>query len=133
MCGIKLKSLAFLLLLSLSLSPRLFSDVVLTEEEHQAILAALKTSQTELTEAQEEIKKLKNLQNVSQLTIMKLDTLLTEQAAELAMLKINSEMQSQSYNRLKQRVNLIWIDRVGFGLLGFGSGYGIKALVEELR
>lgn len=133
-CGIKLKSLVCLLALSLLLSSALYSEgVYLTEEEFQIVKTALEQAEKDLSEAQNEIQKLKSLQNDSQTTILRLDTLLTEQATELAMLKINSDLQLESYNRLKQRVDLIWMDRVGFSLVGFGAGYGTKAIVEQFK
>ena len=130
-CGIKSKSLALLLaLLFLPLSA-LFSDVNLTDEEYQTIMDSLTESQTALTTSQEEMKKLRDQLNESKMELIRLQSTLTQQATELALLRTNSDLQSKSYEQLKTRVDLLWIDRVGFGLLGFGSGFGIKALIDR--
>ena len=130
-CGIKSKSLALLLaLLFLPLSA-LFSDVNLTDEEYQTIMDSLTESQVALTTSQEEMKKLRDQLNESKMELIRLQSTLTQQATALALLKTNSDLQSKSYEQLKTRVDLLWIDRVGFGLLGFGSGFGIKALIDR--
>lgn len=130
-CGRKSRSLAFLLALLFLLLPVSSSaDVVLTEEEYQTILDALTTSELELTTSQEELKKLKDQLEESKLESIRLQTTLTELGVTLATLKINSELQSKSYEQLKTRVDLIWIDRVGFGLIGLGIGAGGMYLLK---
>ena len=133
MCGIKLK-LYFLVSVSLLLLLPVFcsADTVLTDEEYDMILESLETSSEELTAAQQEIARLKKLLKNSEISIVRLQSVLIEQATELGTLKINSELQSKSYETLKKRVDLIWIDRVGFGLIGVGIGVGVNEIYNRL-
>jgi len=123
MCGIKSRLLGLLLGLSLLLLPVLSSaDVVLTDQEYQEIMDSLIISDQELTEAKKEIEQ-------SKMNLLRAQTLLTEQVTELAVLRINSDLQSKSFETLKRRVDIIWIDRVGFGLLGLFGGYGLTKII----
>ena len=123
MCGIKSRLLGLLLGLSLLLLPVLSSaDVVLTDQEYQEIMDSLILSDQELTEAKKEIEQ-------SKMNLLRAQTLLTEQVTELAVLRINSDLQSKSFETLKRRVDIIWIDRVGFGLLGLLGGYGLTKII----
>jgi len=123
MCGIKSRLLGLLLGLSLLLLPVLSSaDVVLTDQEYQEIMDSLIISDQELTEAKKEIEQ-------SKMNLLRAQTLLTEQVTELAVLRINSDLQSKSFETLKRRVDIIWIDRVGFGLLGLLGGYGLTKII----
>ena len=85
-----------------------------------------------LTESKVEIKLLKqdseNLTSDLKATQAQVNQLQIDQAV----LKLNYSLQSTSYEKLKKRVDLIWLDRVGFGLLGFGTGIGINELAHKL-
>jgi len=123
MCGIKSRLLGLLLGLSLLLLPVLSSaDVVLTDQEYQEIMDSLIISDQELTEAKKEIEQ-------SKMNLLRAQTLLTEQVTELAVLRTNSDLQSKSFETLKRRVDIIWIDRAGFGLLGLLGGYGLAKII----
>lgn len=123
MCGPILKLSFFLFSLVFWLLPVCsYSDVVLTDQEYQTIMDSLIESDQELTKASNEMETLK-------MELKRADELLTEQAVTLAMLKINSDLLSKSYEMQKKRIDLIWLDRTVFGILGAGLGYSTKALV----
>ena len=126
MCGRILKLSVLVLLFFFSRLSGLYSEVVLTDEEYSLVMTALETSDKELTEAKKEIEKL-------EMSLMRLDKLLAEQVTELATLKINYELQSKSYELLKKRVDLIWLDRAGFGLIGGLAGFGVNEILNRLE
>ena len=109
------KSLVILLLLLL-LSPLLFSDVLLTDSEHQEIMQALTDSETALQtqkktieNLQAELQQLKNLQTISQ-------QIIEQQSASLEQLE----------KSLKEQRKQQTITRILDHLRGFVGGYFVN-------
>lgn len=96
-------------------------------------MTSLEESQTALTKAQSQIELLQNSLDESKKESIQLQATLQEQVTTLAVLKINSDLQSKSYEQLKKRVDLIWLDRLAFGVVGLGAGFGVNEIYNRLK
>ncbi len=110
-----MRGLLFLVLLLLSFLQLLFSDVILTDQEHEIILSELKRSETALTKQESQIIELQNILKHSE-TIIK-------------MLKDEQKISSEIISLLKMESNLLKIslkeqrkDQIIHDLKIFGLG-----------
>jgi len=126
MCGKRLKLSLLLLVLLFSQSLHLFSEVVLTDQEFQELTNLIETSLMDLEEYRIQ---LMEVQAILDREVRRLKM----SSKELSIQRINYSLLWKSYELQRKRIDLLWLDRIGGFIVGFGAGYGVDEIKHQFK